>query len=104
MNKNSYPAYMIDEASGIEVSDIRHRIWVEGHKAGTEDGPALKSVIRLQNDAVMAFDNEGEQIPKYQGYYKDVKKTILKDALPETVFAHWFGSESTPEKIQNKDW
>ena len=104
MKNNPYPKYQVDECSGLEFLDINHRVWAEGYKSGINGGPVIKSVIRLQNDTVMAFDNEGEQIPKYQGYYRDVKKIILKNAQPDTVFAHWFGNESTSEKVHNKDW
>ena len=58
MNKNPYLQYLVDESSGIDFTDIRHQVWSEGYKSGTKDGPAIKSVIRLQNDAVMAFDND----------------------------------------------
>ena len=64
----------------------------------------IKTIIRLQNDMVMVFDAEGEQIPRYQGQYEDVRGNILRDALPEAVFAHWFDYDDEPETIPKKDW
>ncbi len=34
---NPYPEIMVDETSGVEVPDERHRTWDEGHKAGEHD-------------------------------------------------------------------
>ncbi len=36
-SKNPYPKFLIDEASGIEVTDIRHKIWAEGYIAGRKE-------------------------------------------------------------------
>ncbi len=36
---NPYPEFLIDEASGIQVRDIRHKIWSEGYEAGKKDTP-----------------------------------------------------------------
>jgi len=38
MINNPYPETITDEASGIVVTDLRHRIWEEGYKAGKEVG------------------------------------------------------------------
>ena len=48
----------------------------------------IKTVFRLQTDMVFVFDKYGEQIPEYQGQYGQVKKNILRDAPPDTVFNH----------------
>lgn len=37
----------------------------------------IKTVIRAQNGMVMVFDKMGEQIPKYQGQYEEVKERRL---------------------------
>jgi len=42
----------------MEISIIRRKI-------------VIKTVIRFQDDMVMVFDKEGEQIPKYQGKYEE---------------------------------
>ncbi len=36
---NPYPEFLIDEASGIQVPDLRHEIWAEGYEAGRKDYP-----------------------------------------------------------------
>jgi hypothetical protein len=33
---NPYPATIIDDSSGISVSNLAHRIWLEGYEAGRE--------------------------------------------------------------------
>ncbi len=63
----------------------------------------IKTVIRFQN-MVMAFDTEGEQVPKYQGRYKDVKGSILRDTSPDTVFSQWFNYDSEPETVSREEW
>ncbi len=65
---------------------------------------AIKTVIRLKNDGVMVFDTEGEQIPEYQGQYKNVREGILKDAPPDVVFSHWFNHADEPEIISKGNW
>ena len=64
----------------------------------------IKTIIRVQNDMVMVFDTEGEQIPKYQGQYEDVKGSVLKNAPPEAVFAHWFDYGDEPETVPREGW
>ena len=64
----------------------------------------IKTVIRLQNDMVIVFDAEGEQIPKYQGQYEDVRVRILRDAPPEAVFAHWFECDDDQETVSREGW
>jgi len=64
----------------------------------------IKTIIRLKNDMVMVFDAEGEQIPEYQGQYEEVKMSILKDAPPNAIFIHWFGSRVEPETVCRGGW
>lgn len=64
----------------------------------------IQTVIRIRNNMVMVFDAEGEQIPKYQGQYEDVKEGILRDAPAGTVFNHWFGYSLNPEAVPEKTW
>ena len=64
----------------------------------------ISSVIRLKNNMVMVFDAEGEQIPEYQGPYYDVKRIILRNALPGTVFTQWFNSADEPEIVSRVNW
>ena len=64
----------------------------------------IKTVVRFQNNLVVVFDKKGEQIPKYQGRYEDVKGHILKDALPETVFTHWPDYETDIRMVSREEW
>lgn len=64
----------------------------------------IKTVIRLKDGAVMVFDAEGEQIIKYQGQYEKVKSRILRDAPPETLFAHWVDNSPEPEMVGRENW
>ena len=75
-------------------------------KQGNKDwrNKMIKTVIRLQNDAVMVFDADGEQIPEYQGQYEGVKASILRDALPDAVFTHWFNHDTAPEIVSREGW
>ena len=85
---NSYPAFFIDEVSGIQLPDIGHKIWTEGHKTGMKDRRVIKSAIKAQNGMVLVFDEKGEQIPKYQGQYEKVKPHIFEQAPPSAVFGY----------------
>jgi hypothetical protein len=64
----------------------------------------IKTVIRLENNMVMVFDESGEEIPEYQGYYHVVKANILADAAAGSVFNHWFGFAQKPYEVEMKCW
>ena len=69
----------------------------------------IKSVIRfqnnmVQNNMVIVFDKKGEQILKYQGQYEEVKESILRDAPPDTVFAHGFTELAELQKVTREEW
>ncbi len=64
----------------------------------------IKIVIRFKNNMVMVFDEEGEQIPKYQGQYEEVKQSILKDAPPDAVFAHGLTDSGDLLKVPREEW
>ena len=64
----------------------------------------IKTAIRFQNNMVMVFDKEGEQIPKYQGQYRKVKEDITKDAPPEVVFAHGIAHDGELQKVTREEW
>ena len=64
----------------------------------------IKTVIRMKNDQVMVFDGSGEQIPAYQGQYDQVREKIVRDAPPDAVFLHWFGSDAIPETVSREAW
>jgi hypothetical protein len=64
----------------------------------------IKTVIRMQNNMVMVFDESGEEIPEYQGYYHKVKEKICADAATGSVFSHWFGFAMKPYKVEMECW
>ena len=64
----------------------------------------IKTVIRLKNNMVMVFDEEGEQIPGLQGYYQDVKEQILANVSGGTAFNHWFDISPEPETVPPQAW
>ena len=103
-NRNPYPEFLIDEASGIKVRDVRHQLWAEGYKAAEQDGQVIKAVFKWEDGTVMVFDVEGKQIRKYQGQYEEVKTEILRDAPPEAVFVHWFDCETDITTVSREEW
>lgn len=64
----------------------------------------IRIASRFQNNMVMVFDEEGEQIPKYEDRYEEVKENILKDAPPDAVFAHGFNSSGELRRIAREEW
>ncbi len=64
----------------------------------------IKTVIRCPDDLVMVFDEEGEQIPEYQGQYQKVKESILQDALLNAVFGHLSDYEPELRKVSREEW
>jgi len=64
----------------------------------------IKTAIRFRNNMVMVFDKCGEQIPEYQGQYKKVKKCVLADALPDTVFALGFTDAGELREVSREKW
>jgi hypothetical protein len=59
----------------------------------------IKTAIRFSNNMVMVFDEEGEQIPEYQGQYEKVKESITRDASPDTIFALGFTDAGELRKV-----
>lgn len=64
----------------------------------------IKTIIRLKSDMVMVFDEEGEQVPEYQGQYEAVRERILRSAPPDTVFTYWFDCKAEPEAVSREGW
>jgi hypothetical protein len=64
----------------------------------------IKSVVRCSNDLVMVFDEKGEQVPEYQGYYRDVRENILRDTPPDAAFSHFFDTVPGLEDVSREDW
>ncbi len=64
----------------------------------------IKSVIRCPNDMVLVFDEDDEQVPEYQGKYRQVKKRLLRDAPPGALFGHWFDCETDVKTVSREEW
>ena len=64
----------------------------------------IRNVIRMKNDMVMVFDEQGEQIPEFQGRYEDVKDCIVVNAPEGTVYNHWFGHYLEPRAVSGETW
>ncbi len=52
----------------------------------------------------MVFDENGEQMPEYQGGYDVVKDKILAAAPAGSVFNHWFGYSFEPDAVAKERW
>ena len=102
--KNPYPKFLIDEASGIEVPDTRHKVWAEGYETGRKNRQVIKNTIKARSGMVLVFDDKGEQIPEYQGQYEQVKPHILQDAPPSAVFSYAFDYESELKTVPREEW
>lgn len=102
--QNPYPELLIDEVSGIEVPDTRHKIWAEGYQAGRKSRQVINSVIKTQSGMVLVFDDKGEQIPEYQGQYEEVKAHILEDAPPSAEFSYTSDNGTEIKIVPREKW
>lgn len=102
--ENPYPRFLTDEASGVEVADIRHLIWAEGYLAAMKAKPTIKSVIKTPDDSVIVLDERGEQIPPYQGRYEEVKPDIMKDAPSTAIFSHVIDGQTELTIVPREQW
>ena len=64
----------------------------------------VKTVIRAANNMVIAFDEQGHQMPEYQGRYEDVKRKIMTDFGTEAAYIHWFGISAKPDTVSLTNW
>jgi hypothetical protein len=64
----------------------------------------IKTIIRSMDDMVIVFDEEGEQVPAYQGSYPEVKPLILKDAPPEARFGYFPNNGKELKIVPREDW
>ena len=104
--KNPCPIFLTDEVSDVEVPDISYKILAEGYNPGERARRIIKSVIKADNGMVLVFDQEGEQIPEYQGHYEKVKPHILKDAPPTAIFTLALDGESALKlkTVPKEEW
>ena len=85
---------------GLAIFTISARVWSSKKRRRA----MIQSAIRCPNDMVMVFDDEGEQVPEYQGQYHEVKASILRDAPPEAIFGHWFDYEIDITTVAREKW
>ena len=64
----------------------------------------IKVTVRFQNNMVMVFDKDGEQIPEYQDQYQEVKESILRDAPPDAIFAHGLTDGGELQRVSREEW
>jgi len=64
----------------------------------------IKTVIRSQNNMVLVFDRNGEQLTEYQGQHEGVKKSILRDAPMDAVFAHVLTNGREVQTVPREEW
>ena len=64
----------------------------------------IKTIIRLQKDMVMVFDENGEQVPVYQGRYADMREKLLRDAPEKAVFSNWFDDVVEAKVVTRENW
>jgi len=64
----------------------------------------IKAAVRFQNDMVMVFDKNGEQISEYQDQYQEVKESILEEAPPNAIFAHGLTDDGELQRVPREEW
>lgn len=70
----------------------------------------IKEAILFENEMVMVFDENGEQIPEYQGRHSKVVAKVILNSTDKTVFkfAKWKESvvlvEVSKEQWQFNTW
>jgi len=68
-----------------------------------EEANIIDHAVKFSNGMVMVFDENGEQMPEYQGRYEEVKDKILADAPQGARFfrAVWMVSGG---EIPREEW
>jgi sRNA-binding protein len=64
----------------------------------------MKKVVRTNRNMVFVFDENGEEMPQYQGTYQDVRDRVMGDARVDTIFTHWYGTSAEPKDIAMESW
>jgi len=64
----------------------------------------IKLIIRTSNNMVLVFDDEGEQIPEYQGYHNGpLKNKIVQDAPADAIFGHTINSRGETHLVRDRE-
>ena len=64
----------------------------------------IRTALRFQNNMVVVFDGRGEQIPRYQGRYQEVKESVLEAAPEDAVFGHFPDYASNFQMVSREEW
>lgn len=68
----------------------------------------IKEAILFDNEMVMVFHENGEQIPEYQGRHSKVVTKIIQNSTDKTIFkfAKWgkYSVEVSKEQWQTNTW
>ena len=64
----------------------------------------IRTIIRSTDDMVIVFNENGEQIPEYQGRYEEVRDKILNDAPPQARFVHFPYDETELKEVPREEW
>ena len=86
----------------LRRTESREKRWLPKVKPGKAG--MIKVIIRFKNNMVMVFDEGGEQLPVYQGQYRDVKESILKNAAAEAIYAHGLTASGELQKVTRDNW
>jgi hypothetical protein len=62
----------------------------------------INTVIRSPDNMVLVFDENGEQMPAYQGKYEEVRKKIMREALAGTVFQKMVKNQTL--RVSRDEW
>ena len=64
----------------------------------------IKIAIRFEDNMVMVFDEHGKRIPRYHGWYEDVKTSILNEAPHSTIFAYAYADSRGMKLVAREEW
>ena len=65
---------------------------------------AIATVVRLENDMVMVFDENGEQVTGYQGTYEHVRDMLMHSTPTGAVFSYWYEDMAEPLEVRREAW
>jgi hypothetical protein len=63
----------------------------------------IRSVYKWDNSMVMVFDDDGQQLPEYQGHVARVRARILRDAGDDAEFFSGVWRAHTVQPIERED-
>jgi hypothetical protein len=64
----------------------------------------IKTAIRTPGNMTFVFGEDGRQAPEYQGWYREVRDSILRNAGIDTIFKRWPDASAEPEIVSRDNW